>query len=76
MRERAGEVPAPVPDDGERGGVAGGRPRGVMADDRLHGGHGAMPAGPPARFLDDGQPASAGRVSKIEKHHRPTAPFL
>jgi hypothetical protein len=26
-----------------------------------------MPAGLPAWFLDDGQPASAGRVSKIEK---------
>jgi hypothetical protein len=35
-----------------------------------------MPAGLPAWFLDDGQPASAGRVSKIEKHHRPTPPFL
>jgi hypothetical protein len=23
MRERSGEVPAPVPDDGERGSVAG-----------------------------------------------------
>jgi len=76
MRERAGEILAPVADDGERGGVAGGRPRGVMAGDRPHGGHGAMPAGTPARFLDDGQPASAGRLSKIEKHHCPTAPFL